>query len=309
MSHSSHRTHLDAETPTRRWLTSLRVMLASPLLLMVLFGFTGCEVFSLSSLDKSKTAAGLPPLRPSPNTIGLRYTFVERPVGDPLLCRDIWIDASEILNGNDPELSKSLARNGYRIGWISSFPDALQELISRPGQEHEVALNSSQPVFAGNSLFVRHGDPFIIKTGDVFPLCELSLYREKDDLKPESLTLNDAHGLFKVTAYKEQDGWASLSFIPEFLHGSERVRPIASETSWEPTYSKDTESLYGQKFKLDMNVGDTAIITSRENAPGTPGYFFFRGAGQNSDIQRALLIRLIHVPTRTDLADAGEAGQ
>jgi len=270
---------------------------------------TGCGVFSLPSFDQSSTEQGLPPIRPAPNAIGIRYTFVERPVGDPLLGREIWKDVSEILVGNDPELSKSLARNGYRVGWISSFPDSLQELTSRPGEEHEVGLNPNQPVFAGSSLFVRHGEPFIIQAGDEFPVCDLSLCREKEDLKPETLTLNSAHGLFKVTAYKEQDGWASLVFIPEFLHGSERVRPIAGETSWEPSYSQNSETLYGQKFKLEMNVGDTAIITARENSPGTPGYYFFRGAGANSNIQRALLIRLVHVPSRTDLADAGEAGR
>ncbi|MCA9094198.1 MAG: hypothetical protein KDA68_11965, partial [Planctomycetaceae bacterium] len=76
-----------------------------------------------------------------------------------------------------------------------------------------------------------------------------------------------------------------------------------------PSFSQNSETLYGQKFKLEMNVGDTAIITARENSPGTPGYYFFRGAGANSNIQRALLIRLVHVPSRTDLADAGETGR
>lgn len=271
--------------------------------LLVLGCCAGCEIFTPGTSEKDGTQAGLPPLRPAPTAIGLRYTFVERPVGDPLLSREIWKDVSEILVGNDPELTKSLGRNGFRVGWISSFPDSLQELISRPGEEYEVGMRANQPVFIGSSLSVRHGEPFILKAGDEFPVCELSLYRERDSLKPETRSLHAAHGLFKVTAYKEQEGWASLVFVPEFLHGIERVRPVAGESDWQPNFSQDSETLYGQKFKLEMNVGDTAIITARDNSPGTAGYYFFRGTGANSNIQRALLIRLVHVPSQSDLAD------
>lgn len=266
----------------------------------------GCGLFTPDSTGK-RTATSLPPLRPAPTAIGLRYTFVERPVGDPLLGREIWNDVSENLAGNDPELMKNLQRNGFRIGLMSSYSDSLQKLISRPGEEFEVGLNGEKPGFAGKSLFVRHSEPFLINSGDRFPVCDLTVFRERDDDQPEVLTMKDAHCLFKVTALKEQDGWASLSFLPEILHGIERVRPIAGENSWEPSFTQETETLYGQKFKLQMNVGDTAIITSRENAPGTAGYYFFRGSGSNSDIQRALLIRLVHVPTSMDLAANGNS--
>ena len=69
---------------------------------------------------------------------------------------------------------------------------------------------------------------------------------------------------------------------------------------WEPSYSQISDTLYSQKFKLEMNVGDTAIITAQENCPGTAGYYFFRGAGADSKIQRVLLIRLVHVPSQAD---------
>lgn len=267
----------------------------------------GCHSFKFNASDSESAAGGLAPLRPNPSTIAIRYTFVERPVGDPLLSREIWKDVSEILTGNDPELTRNLTRNGFRVGWISSFPDSLQQLLSRPGEEHEVAPAVDQATFAGSNLFVRHGDTFIIQAGDQFQQCELSLYRQKEDAKPESLSLQSAHGLFKVTAYKQQEGWASLNFIPEIQHGRESVRPVAAESGWDANYSQLAESLYGLKFKLEMNVGDTAIVTARENSPGTAGYYFFRGVGANSNIQRALLVRLVHVPSQADLKAAAPA--
>ncbi|MCA9094699.1 MAG: hypothetical protein KDA68_14530, partial [Planctomycetaceae bacterium] len=85
MQYPPHHSNPNARTPFRRWLSSLIRMIPHALLFAMIAGATGCGMISLSSLESKSAEQGLPPLRPAPNAIGLRYTFVERPVGDPLL--------------------------------------------------------------------------------------------------------------------------------------------------------------------------------------------------------------------------------
>lgn len=267
------------------------------LLVLLSLAHTGCEVFSSPQQLLKRSAHKLPSLQPSPETIMLRVTFIERPVGDPLLGKALWKEVDEFLSHEDPEYQKNLIKNGFRVGVLSSLTETLQQLLSANGDNPEKI--SSEYNFKWNDVFRGSGQPFQIDAGDTFPQCELNLFHTTATNSRESKTLEAARGIFQVTPIKEQEGWARLEFAPEFLHGSETLRPVVGEyNNWDGQYSQSREKLFDLRFRLHMNEGDTAIITAQDDCPRTAGYYFFRGEGRNSNIQRAMLIRLVRVPSR-----------
>lgn len=295
----------------REWLCSLRNSFSSgfvqsfPLLVCLLFllGVSGCELFSIKEHALKRVAKKLPPLQSSPNSIVLKYTFLERPAGDSKLS-GLWTEVDEILSQEDPDYQKNLIKNGFRIGVLSSLPSGLLELMAPQTEDQKTqvseTISNGEPHFAGHSLFITPGRPFPIKAGDQFPQCDLTLFHNDPQKPRETKSFTQVNGVFQVTAQKEQEGWASLEFTPEFHHGDETLRPQAGETEWQSNFAQLCEKLYDQRFRLHLNVGDTAIVTSQDNCPGTAGHYFFRGAGVNSSVQRILLVRLVHVPGRTE---------
>lgn len=269
------------------------------LLLAVTFLQSGCELFTTQQQLLKRSAQKLPSLQPSPDTIALRVTFIERPVGDPLLGKALWKEVDEFLSLEDPEYQKNLIKNGFRIGVLSSFSETLQELLK---DDRTTEDQNSEFNFRGDNVYRGSGRPFLVNAGDEFPQCELNLFHTSTATPRESKALQAAKGIFEVVPIKEQEGWARLEFAPEFLHGAETLRPVAAATGWDGQYSQMHEKLHDLRFRLHMNEGDTAVITAQDNCPRTAGYYFFRGEGVNSSIQRALLVRLVRVPRHGDVS-------
>lgn len=270
------------------------------MLLVMAFGQCGCELFSTQQQLLKRSAHKLPSLQPSSDTIALRVTHIERPVGDPLLGKALWKEVDEFLSLEDPEYQKNLIKNGFRIGVLSSFSETLQELLKDDRASTEDP--NSEFNFKGDNVYRGSGHPFLVNSGDPFSQCELNLFHSSTETPRESKTLQAAKGIFEVVPIKEQEGWARLEFAPEFLHGAETLRPVAGNTGWDGQFSQMHEKLHDLRFRLHMNEGDTAIITAQDNCPRTAGYYFFRGEGVNSKVQRALLVRLVRVPRHGDVS-------
>ncbi|MFO1019237.1 MAG: hypothetical protein U0903_00835 [Planctomycetales bacterium] len=301
--HSDHRPHpldpLERRNRPAALISDAGFGRALTLCLLVLLSLvqTGCEVFSTQQHLLKRSAHKLPTLQPNPDTIILRVTFIERPIGDPLLGKALWKEVDEFLSNEDPEYQKNLIKNGFRVGVLSSFTETLQQLLNQSDNDVEKLTSGYNAKW--NEIFRASGQPFQIEAGDIFPQCELNLFHATTSNPRETKTLESAHGIFQAIPIKEQEGWVRLELTPEFLHGTETLRPVVGESNnWDGQYSQSHEKLHDLRFRLHMNEGDTAIVTAQEDCPRTAGYYFFRGEGKNSNIQRAMIIRLVRVPSR-----------
>ena len=144
----------------------------------------------------------------------------------------------------------------------------------------------------GNRIYFRSGTEMQIQASPVYPECEMTVYPTHTSEVGEKKQYQMAKCLFRVTAHRVQDGWASLEFTPEILHGTERPRANPGEQDWNMINSQIKEPLYAQRFSVTLNVGEFAMVTARDNAPGTVGHRFFVGPEGDDGIQRLLLVRL-----------------
>jgi hypothetical protein len=252
----------------------------------------GCELFP-SSVSVLRTAKKeLPALQPAADAIQLEVVFVERPVGDRLLGNELWQYVDQIVN-LEPEAQRDLERNGFRIGVAASVPPpALQTMLglkSGFNVEHE---SSESQQLSGKKFFLQSGSTASVQVSDVYPACEFTLYPTYMSKAGETRSYESAQCVYQITAHREQEGWARLEFIPEIQHGTSRMRPVPGPDDWRLLASQQIDRLYGQRFSVRLNIGEMAIVTARENLPGTAGRRFFIGPEETDNVQRLLIVRL-----------------
>ena len=259
-----------------------------------MFLLAGCELFNQPGLFHTAKKE-LPQLKPAPDAIELEIVFLEQPVGDRLIGETLWNDVDQILD-LEPELQRDLQRNGFRVGVVSSRPPAALQRI--------LGLNSGastgEPVeqnLSGKRVFLRAGSASEVQVSAVYSECDLTLATPsegKPQVERETRAYANARCTFRVTPHRVQEGWVRLEFLPEIQHGDERLRPTAGAEAWELTSSQQVDRLYSLRFSVMLNLGEMALVSARENSPGTPGQRFFIGPDDGS-IQRLLLIRLAHM--------------
>jgi len=92
-----------------------------------------------------------------------------------------------------------------------------------------------------------------------------------------------------------QDGWVKLHFLPEIHHASQSLRRIATEEGWQFQNGQKELPIYDQKFSLMLNKGEVAVISAAEHRPGSLGHAMFIGDGQDDQIQKVIVLRLVDI--------------
>ena len=264
---------------------------------ILLFSFPGCEIFRDRPGLFRTANYKLPPLQAAPDAIQLEIVYAERPVGDRLLGEALWKDVDQILN-LEPEAQRDLERNGFRIGVAGSHPpEALQTLLELKSDFSDVPESdlAAAKKLRGNRVFVRPGTPTEIQVSPIYPACDLTLYRSHKSETGEAKQYPNARCLYRVSAHRVQEGWARLEFVPEIQYGNAAMRPNPGPQDWELVNSQQVEKLHAQRFNVMLNVGEMALVTARDNLPGTVGHRFFVGPDGADDVQRLLLVRLVHI--------------
>lgn len=273
-----------------RWVRPLGVAIT-----FTAFG-AGCALFDTGGW----TAAGLgrdrqtllkPLAEAAPQALRLEYFILERPAGDPLIGDQLWNEMVEI-GLFDQKVRESLNTHGIRVGVTSSSPpQSLQKLL---GEAKEIA-DSSIPERAlrkhGQMLALPSGGETEAQTSDILESCDIDI---TVDGKLQAKSFENARGIMRVEATSQQEGWATFEFLPEIHHGSHLNRPVASTAGWQQYETgQNIQKLYGQRFKLTLNEGDAAVVTSIGDAEDRAGHLFFRTKADGIPIQRLLVVRLL----------------
>jgi hypothetical protein len=256
----------------------------------------GCEIFRNKPAEVTKLDSGLPKMTAPTDALQLEVLFVERPAGDRLLGDALWNEVDTMLN-LEPEEQRDLVKNGFQIGVAASHPPAaLQQLLDLRAKPKAGEITTPQDVASrlqGSRIFVRPGSETQIQLNDTaYTEFTFNEFASHNSVQSELKKYADAKCLYRVTAHREQPGWARLEFVPEIQHGLDLMRPQPGADSWELTAQSNVERLYKHRFTIVLNTGEMALVTGRSDASGTIGHRFFTGPVGQDGLQRMLIVRL-----------------
>ena len=74
--------------------------------------------------------------------------------------------------------------------------------------------------------------------------------------------------------------------------------PQQANENWKLTTGQAKHPLYEQQFKITLNMGEMAVITSQGQSSHSIGQRFFVGSNQQEEeVQRLLVVRLKNIAT------------
>lgn len=285
-------------------------------------GLAGCESL-FKSAGIPTTVKKLPALQPPPGSMQLDVVYVERPVGDRLLGRELWQHVDEVA-AMDAEVRGLVRQNGLRVGIVGANPPAaLQRMLGLKSDFTYEPDAEQAKQLVGRRFFLVSGGETDIQISQPYPECTLNLVAGDS---PASLQFENAVCRFRVRATRLQDGWAQLEFAPQVQYGEGRQQYVVGEAGWRFQSGQQTETFLRQRFEVRLGTGDMAVITAEDDAPGTLGQLFFRGPtalrpprdteketaddGQSAPppdhpIQRLLIVRLAGMDDREAVFSRG----
>ena len=230
--------------------------------------------------DKSEhIVRSLSPLANPRDAIYLDVIYIDRPLSDPMLGKAMWKELDQI-GALDPPTRVSLRRNGFLVGHCSSNPP--QKLMSL------MSLSPKEGVKVQRVPLESGGDTHI-HASNSYKECSFAVHDSDASVTKE---FEDVRCVIRVTAQREQDGWARVDFVPEIHFGESSMRHRATNSGWLFQTAQNVEPLYAQKFSMNLAVGEMAVIGADRIAEGTVAHRFFVGDADNRDSQRLLLVRL-----------------
>ncbi len=236
-------------------------------------GLAGCESL-FKSAGTPVTAKKLPALQPPPGSIQLDVVYVERPVGDRLLGRELWQHVDEVA-AMDADARRLLRQNGLRVGIVGATPPvALQRMLGLKSDFTYEPDAEQAKQLVGRHFFLLSGGQTDIQISQPYPECALNLVTEET---PAPFRFENAVCKFRVRATRLQDGWAQLEFVPQVQHGEDQQRYVVGETGWRFQSGQQIQSFFRQRFEVKLGTGEMAVITAEDDAAGTLGQLFFRG--------------------------------
>lgn len=237
-------------------------------------GMAGCSLFESTPETTHTTANRLPPLRPPPGAMQLDVAYVEWPADDAQLGQELWRQVDQV-GPVDVETRGRLKQNGFRVGVVGTNPPpVLQRMI---GMKSDFALEpdaEQAKQISGRSFMLVTGTETDVQVSNPYPSCTLTLKHGEEE---EPRTFTNAVCKYRIKAYRIQDGWARLEFIPQIHYGDDQLRHEIGENGWTLQNGQLTETFRPQRFTVELKTGDMAIVTAEENATGTMGELFFRG--------------------------------
>src|SRR5262245_7424714 len=158
---------------------------------------SGCPLFEQNKLPAlfHTTARKLPKISLPPHAIQLEVVYVERPIGDARLGRELWDHVDEV-GALEIEAREVLEFNGFRVGVVGANPPpALQKMLGmKADYAYEPEAERAKQV-VGHRYFLQPGGQTEIQTSQLYPECTLSLH---DRTGAVTRTLHDARCGYRV---------------------------------------------------------------------------------------------------------------
>jgi hypothetical protein len=245
----------------------------------------GCALFPAFWLPDIGEVAQkhLPPVAPSQDAIGVELFFVERPPGDLLMGDALWDELDQIATVS-PECREALRQNGIRFGLAGvNVPYALSSLMSADGRNEPGMRTLRQP------YQIPSGVKQQIPCAAIPDGAEIVI---QDSGNSRTQTFQNGRAVIRCRIERTQEGWARVEIVPEIHHGLHRMRPQPNDQSWDWNGGQEVESLYGQRFSVDLNEGECLVLGAVGEQGDSVGARFFRPVEEDQPFQKLLIIRL-----------------
>ncbi len=238
----------------------------------------GCRI-----LDKvpagPQNGITLSPVVPSREGIELQIAWVRRPVADPSLGDSLWSRLNQI-SCSDMLRRDRLMKAGIRYGIAGTRPpESLTALID----ERYETLSHQDTYFKHPT--VESGGETLLETWSYPDGCSV-------EINGETRELQNARCMMRIKAETTQEGWATLTFVPEIHHGASIGRYVAGELRLGIQESQGIIPLYDYEFTLDLNVGETVVVGPAAGPLPSLGSHFFHGGGDDYPSQALLIVQL-----------------
>jgi hypothetical protein len=266
-------------------------------------GVCGCsllkpfgDVFGFWPPAATSTSNALPPLQPSREAVQIEFTFVERPVGDPLLGTPLWgqIDQVGAVTASEAE---SLKRLGLKVGNAGASICPALERILKDTEPPDAKDSDTHILVKKETLCIGPGVSPPIITNSVRK-CTIEIPATSGS---KERTYENFKGVLRLTAHRLQDGWTRLEFVPEVHFGQEQLRPMSStaglQSVWQPEMAQEVEAFLPQHFFVKLHVGEMVVITAdaTDNARMFGTQAFVRDQPSAGAVQRVLIVRLANM--------------
>lgn len=220
----------------------------------------------------------------------LESVLFERPVGDPLLDRDLWANASSPL---PPKTRALLEENGLRVvAFAGNLPRAFQKLLESESE----AVNPQGLTFASRT-------DAVLPTVGPIEKCEFRVLTDLSGSR-EKVELRTANGGILVKPEATADGRVKVVCEPRMQHGERQdwIRPTSDSTGFSLQGEIPLERYPGLGFDVTLGPGEYLVIGSPATATETLGSAMFGVEAKSESRQRVLVIRAgIRGEARTDL--------
>ena len=205
--------------------------------------------------------------------------LVERPVGDPVLDRELWAAA---LSPGSAETRALLAENGLRVGVVAGAPPArflaLLESTSDTVDPHGLTFNARKEA--------------VIPTVGPIETCSFALLANLGG-KPRPVEFRQANCGVLVRPQRAADGRIKLSCEPQVQNGDRRewFRPNEDGTGLTRREGVPVETYPGLAFEAVLGPEDYLVVGWQADRRETLGEAMFRVQIDDRPRQRLLVVR------------------
>ncbi len=237
-----------------------------------------------------KPSNALPAARLAPDAVVMDLAFASLRGAEPNTYTDIWKAADE--QPLSPELRRSLATNGLRVGIFGQqLPEELRTILdAKPrllesisqGNADELELDGGR-----QHMPLRAGHRSIVKASNVFENLPVLI---SEDGAVRGQQLKDARCVFSLKAHPLGDGRVKVLLTPEIEHGETKTRWMGSEGMMIQQTGQERLVLDRLQWEVVLRPGESMLVSGTPDNRGLGEYFFSQNTGGNPH-RRLLLLR------------------
>lgn len=224
------------------------------------------------------------------NIIALDVAIIERPLGDPVINRELWESADTMVVGLDQR--NALSANGYRFGQVVGLtPEALQVLL----RSERYCLNPRRRLVASGNRVTQ-------VLGPVYTQAMVTV-REND--QRTSLTLDQARFCLDVTPTLTPERKIRLQFTPKVETGEQMLpfQPDVDRSTWTLRVDKPCRTFNGLSWDVTVEPNRFLVLGALTDDRDTLGYHSLTQQDPPK-VQRLLVLRVCPASGSSDGIDA-----
>ena len=248
---------------------------------------SGCNLIEpIPEFPGMAGTTGAPEKSVSQTGIQLEVFFIQRPADDPMLGEALWGSLDQI-GAVTPEVRETLHANGLRFGIAGRNPGyALQSLV-RPVEERDSGTKTFRQEYQTPSGIAHQ-----LATGVSHKKTTVNRINVSGN---DSKVYSNVRGIFKCRVEEADGGWARLDIVPQLHFGQMRMRPVATGVSWDLDGRQEVDTLFSQRFQVELNQGEYLVLGYTGAASDSVGECFFTSSEDEMLTENLLVIRIADI--------------